>query len=99
MPYIDYEIPGGGSVQINPSTTGFYYLVLLRASAAVNYAAIILTGYGAGDVRYQYKKLDDGNIGSVEVSGQSFIISMNTEYNNETQLRLYVLLGDIPDIV
>ena len=99
MPYVDYEIPGGGSVQINPSITGFYYLVLLRSSAAVNYAAIILTGYGTGDVRYKYKKLDDGNIETVEVSGQSFIISMGTEYENETQLRLYVLLGDIPNIV
>ncbi len=99
MPYIDYEIPGGGSVQIKPSITGFYYLVLLRASTSVNYAAIILTGYGTGDIRYKYKKLDDGNIKTVEVSGQSFILSMNTEYNDETQLRLYVLLGDIPNIV
>lgn len=98
MPYIDYEIPGGGSVQINPSITGFYYLVLLRSSTAVNYGAIILTGYGTGDTRYQYKKLDDGNIKTIEVSGQSFILSMNTEYTNETQLRLYVLLGDIPNI-
>lgn len=99
MPYIDYEIPGGGSVQIKPSITGFYYLVLLRSPTAVNYAAIILTGYGTGDIRYKYKKLDDGNIKTVEVSGQSFIISMNTEYINETKLRLYVLLGDIPNIV
>ena len=65
----------------------------------MNYAAIILTGYGTGDIRYKYKKLDDGNIKTVEVSGQSFILSMNTEYNDETQLRLYVLLGDIPNIV
>lgn len=99
MPYIDYEIPGGGSVQINPSTTGFYYLVLLRSPTSVNYAAIILTGYGSGDIRYKYKKLDDGDIKTVEVSGRSFILSMNTEYNDKTQLRLYVLLGDIPNIV
>lgn len=98
MQYIDYEIPGGRSVQIKPSITGFYYLVLLRASTAVNYAAIILTGYGTGDIRYKYKKLDDGNVKTIEVSGQSFIISMGTEPDNETQLRLYVLLGDIPNI-